>query len=298
MNPCSTAPCAVNIHPVPPSNPSWAWPGWNRELPAGIPLPTVQASIVCRATVVNTVTGSAGDTALSICILRLCNPVMCISTTLPSHWASTVSMTTCSISDLEEPPALISRENYPARRRNQPWFPGETVITGIGQGFFLVTPLQLANATAALATNGLLMKPQIVHAEQEANRDELQPHHPELTETITVNNQDHWDAVIEAMIDVVHSPRGTARRIGADSPYRIAGKTGTAQVFGLKQDEEYDAETLEKKLRDHALFIAFAPADDPQIAVAVIVENGGSGGSVAAPIARTIMDTYLQRTSP
>jgi penicillin-binding protein 2 len=193
---------------------------------------------------------------------------------------------------------LLPSKEWKRRRRNQPWFPGETVITGIGQGFFLVTPMQLATATAALATNGLVMKPKVVHVEQEANRNELLPHHPELTETITVNNQDHWDAVINAMIDVVHSPRGTARRIGAGSPYRIAGKTGTAQVFGLKEDEEYDAATLEKKLRDHALFIAFAPVDDPKIAVAVIVENGGSGGSVAAPIARTIMDAYLQGTSP
>ncbi len=193
---------------------------------------------------------------------------------------------------------LLPSKEWKRRRRNQPWFPGETVITGIGQGFFLITPMQLATATAALATNGLVMKPKVVHVEQEANRNELLPHHPELTETITVNNQDHWDAVINAMIDVVHSPRGTARRIGADSPYRIAGKTGTAQVFGLKEDEEYDAATLEKKLRDHALFIAFAPVDDPKIAVAVIVENGGSGGSVAAPIARTIMDAYLLGTSP
>jgi len=193
---------------------------------------------------------------------------------------------------------LLPSKEWKRRRRNEPWFPGETVITGIGQGFFLVTPLQLATATAALATNGLVMKPQIVHVEQEANRDELLPHHPELVETITVNNQDHWDAVIKAMTDVVHSPRGTARRIGEDSPYRIAGKTGTAQVFGLKEDEEYDAATLEKKLRDHALFIAFAPVDDPKIAVAVIVEHGGGGGSVAAPIARVILDAYLLRTSP
>jgi len=193
---------------------------------------------------------------------------------------------------------LLPSKEWKRRRRDQPWFPGETVITGIGQGFFLVTPLQLATATATLAKNGLVMQPKIVHVEQEANSDELLPHQPELVETITVNNQDHWDAVINAMIDVVHSPRGTARRIGEDSPYRIAGKTGTAQVFGLKEDEEYDAETLERKLRDHALFVAFAPVDDPQIAVAVIVEHGGGGGSVAAPIARSIMDAYLQKTSP
>jgi len=91
----------------------------------------------------------------------------------------------------------------------------------------------------------------------------------------------------------VHGARGTARRIGEDSPYRIAGKTGTAQVYGLKQEEKYDAESIEEKLRDHSLFIAFAPAGEPRIAIAVIVENGGSGGAVAAPIARTIMDAWL-----
>jgi penicillin-binding protein 2 len=100
---------------------------------------------------------------------------------------------------------LLPSKEWKRRRRNEPWFPGETVITGIGQGFFLVTPMQLATATAALATNGLVMKPNTVHVEQEANRDELLPHHPQLVETITVNNQDHWDAVIKAMTDVVHS---------------------------------------------------------------------------------------------
>jgi penicillin-binding protein 2 len=133
-----------------------------------------------------------------------------------------------------------------------------------------------------------------VHSEQEAESDDLVPHQPQLLETITINNQQHWDQVIAAMTDVVHSARGTARRIGKDSPYRIAGKTGTAQVFGLKEEEKYDAEAIAEKLRDHALFIAFAPVEEPRIAVAVIVENGGGGGSVAAPIARKIMDAYLQ----
>jgi penicillin-binding protein 2 len=137
-----------------------------------------------------------------------------------------------------------------------------------------------------------------VMAEQVAGSSGLQPHHPRLLETITINEQAHWDAVIESMVDVVHSARGTARKIGLDSPYKIAGKTGTAQVFGLKQEEKYDAEAIEEKLRDHALFIAFAPVEQPQIAVAVIVENGGGGGSVAAPIARAIMDAYLQEDTP
>ena len=197
-----------------------------------------------------------------------------------------------------ELPGLLPSKEWKRSRRNQPWFPGETIITGIGQGFFLVTPIQLAVATAALANGGRMLQPRIVHAEQEAESDELLPHHSQVVETITIGEQQHWDMVINAMTDVVHGARGTARGIGKDSPYMIAGKTGTAQVFGLKQEEKYDAEAIAEKLRDHALFIAFAPIDDPKIAVAVIVENGGGGGSVAAPIARTIMDAYLEKPTP
>ena len=193
---------------------------------------------------------------------------------------------------------LLPSKEWKRSRRNQPWFPGETIITGIGQGFFLVTPIQLAVATAALANGGQMLQPKIVHAEQEAESDELLPHHSQVVETITIGEQQHWDMVINAMTDVVHGARGTARSIGKDSPYKIAGKTGTAQVFGLKQEEKYDAEAIAEKLRDHALFIAFAPIDDPKIAVAVIVENGGGGGSVAAPIARTILDAYLEKPTP
>jgi penicillin-binding protein 2 len=188
---------------------------------------------------------------------------------------------------------LLPSKDWKRSRRDQPWFPGETIITGIGQGFFLTTPIQLAAATAALANGGRMLQPQIVHAEQEADSDELIPHQPKLLETITINEQQNWDHVIAAMTDVVHSARGTARGIGKDSPYKIAGKTGTAQVYGLKEEEKYDAAAIDEKLRDHALFIAFAPVDDPKIAIAVIVENGGGGGSVAAPIARAIMDAYL-----
>ena len=188
---------------------------------------------------------------------------------------------------------LLPSKDWKRSHRDQPWFPGETIIAGIGQGFFLVTPVQLAAATAALANGGRMLQPQIVYAEQEADSDELLPHQPQLHETITIHEQQHWDHVITAMTDVVHSARGTARGIGKDSPYKIAGKTGTAQVFGLKEEETYDAAAIAEKLRDHALFIAFAPVDDPKIAIAVIVENGGGGGSVAAPIARAIMDAYL-----
>jgi penicillin-binding protein 2 len=199
---------------------------------------------------------------------------------------------------LGELPGLLPSREWKRARHDQPWFPGETLITGIGQGFFLVTPIQLAVATAALANGGRMLQPNIVHAEQESNSDDLLPHLPRTVDTITIGDQEHWNHVIESMVDVVHSTRGTARRIGEDSPYMIAGKTGTAQVFGLKQEEEYDADAIPEELRDHALFVAFAPVEDPQIAVSVIVENGGGGGSVAAPIARKVLDAYLVGESP
>jgi penicillin-binding protein 2 len=193
---------------------------------------------------------------------------------------------------------LLPSREWKRRRYNQPWFPGETIITGIGQGFFLVTPVQLAVAAAALANNGHVMQPNIVYAEQAANSSALTPHLPRLIETITIGQQEHWNEVIQAMTDVVNGARGTARAIGKDSPYKIAGKTGTAQVFGLKEEEKYNAKTIDEKLRDHALFIAFAPVEHPKIAVAVIIENGGGGGSVAAPIARKILDAYLLKETP
>jgi len=192
-----------------------------------------------------------------------------------------------------ELPGLLPSPAWKRQHRGQPWFPGETIITGIGQGFFLSTPLQLAAATSVLANRGYWMRPNIIHAEQESGQDALLPHRAQIAETLSINNPQNWDMVIHAMVDVVHSAHGTARRIGKDSPYRIAGKTGTAQVYGLKKEEKYNAREIPEELRDHALFIAFAPVDDPKIAVAVIVEHGGGGGSVAAPIARKIMDSYL-----
>jgi penicillin-binding protein 2 len=112
---------------------------------------------------------------------------------------------------------------------------------------------------------------------------------------VTVSDPSYWDQIVEDMTAVVHGERGTARRIGLGAPYRIAGKTGTAQVFTIAQDEEYDSEETEERLRHHALFIAFAPAEEPRIAVAVVVENGGSGSATAAPIARIVLDNYLLR---
>ena len=186
---------------------------------------------------------------------------------------------------------LLPSRDWKRRARRQPWYPGETLIVGIGQGYFLTTPLQLAAATAAIANNGIYFTPHVVDYLRARDTGEITPI-PPSARTIPVGLQQNWEDVRAGMLHVVDSQRGTAKRIRSDR-YAIAGKTGTAQVFTVAQDEEYDEETLEKKLRDHALFIAYAPADDPQIAVAVVVENGGHGGSVAAPIARQIMDAYL-----
>lgn len=191
---------------------------------------------------------------------------------------------------------LLPSRTWKQRARSQPWFPGETLITGIGQGFTLTTPLQLAEATATLANWGRRQRPHVVRALHRPGAEGLEPISYPLPAPVPVENPGHWASVIQAMRAVVHGPRGTARRIGEDAGFEIAGKTGTAQVFGLKQEEEYDAEKLEFKLRDHALFIAFAPLEKPRIALAVIVEHGGGGSSVAAPIARKILDAYLLST--
>ena len=177
------------------------------------------------------------------------------------------------------------------KRYNQTWYPGETVIMGIGQGYFLTTPLQLAAATAAIANDGIYYSPRIVSEIVNEDTEEITKI-PPVIKDIPIGDMENWNHIRAAMANVVEGERGTAKHL-ANNEYRIAGKTGTAQVFTVKQEEEYDEETIEKKMRDHALFVAYAPIEDPQIAVAVIVENGGHGGSAAAPIAKRMMDAYL-----
>ena len=188
---------------------------------------------------------------------------------------------------------LNPTREWKRRTRNLPWFPGETLITGIGQGFMLTTPLQLANATAAIATMGQRFKPRMLYGIQDQQYQPINTTTSEPLESIPVQKEKNWQYVIKAMRNVVHGLHGTARGIKYNLKYDIAGKTGTAQVFGIAQDAEYKKEEIAKKLQDHALFIGYAPIDKPRIAVALIVENGGSGGSVAAPIVRKVMDEYL-----
>ena len=173
--------------------------------------------------------------------------------------------------------------------RGQPWYPGETLNAGIGQGYMLTTPLQLALSTAILATRGAQVQPRLLMA-LDGNPLPVAG----ATGQIEVAAE-HWDLIHASMEAVYHSNRGSARAVGRGSSYRMAGKSGTAQVVGIAQDEEYNEEETAERHRDHGLFVAFAPLVNPTIAVAVVVENGGGGSKVAAPIARQVMDSYLLR---
>lgn len=186
---------------------------------------------------------------------------------------------------------LLPTPEWKMRRFKQPWYQGETVIVGIGQGYTLVTPLQLAQATATLANNGTSMKPHLLTKIQTAMTGESQIVSPVIQDKIELKPE-NIEIVKQGMIDVA-LPGGTAASVGANAGYSIAAKTGTAQVIGIKQNAKYDEKSIDERHRDHALFIAYAPADDPKIALAVIVENGGHGGSAAGPIARKVMDYYL-----
>ncbi len=190
-------------------------------------------------------------------------------------------------------PSRAWKRNAFSERADQVWFPGETVIAAIGQGYMLTTPLQLANATATLAMRGKRYRPHMVAAIEDPLSGRRLLIAPEPLPEVRIDNEFYWESVIAAMNDVLQGEAGTARAVGRGAPYRMAGKSGTAQVISVAQDEEYEEDEIEERLRDHALFIAFAPLVEPQIAVAVIVENGSSGSRVAAPIARAMMDSYL-----
>ncbi|MGI9276612.1 MAG: penicillin-binding protein 2 [Endozoicomonas sp.] len=184
----------------------------------------------------------------------------------------------------EERPGLLPSREWKRGAYGQPWYPGETVIAIIGQGYMLATPLQLAEFVTLIANRGEHVQPRLV----KEDIPELQS--PEWGHDIQISDESDWEFVIDAMVDVVSNPRGTAHwRIGRGLKYTMAGKTGTAQVVSIPQGEEYDAEKLKEFQRDHSLFVAFAPVDDPQIAVSVIVENSNGASNVA----RKVIDHYL-----
>jgi penicillin-binding protein 2 len=195
---------------------------------------------------------------------------------------------------------LLPSRDWKQGARGEPWYTGDTVNIGIGQGDILVTPLQLAASMAMMANRGRAVMPRLIKegldvpeipAEQKLQNIELVPDHV-------------WDLIHDSMEMVVHrgnqgfGENGTAwAYIGRGIDYRMAGKSGTAQVVGIAQGEVYDEELLSERQRKHAWFVAFAPVEDPQIAIAVLVENGGGGSSIASPVAREVLDFYMLNRS-
>ncbi len=194
-----------------------------------------------------------------------------------------------------ESKGLLPSRDWKRQALGQPWYPGETLIMGIGQGYALSTPIQLAKATATLANKGKVVTPRLVASTSNVMTEEKQTIPAKPEKQIKINNETYWDDIIGSMRDVVHGPGGTAWRSGLNAPYEFAGKTGTAQVIGIAQDEEYNKDEIAEEFQDHALFIAFAPVENPTIAIAIIVENGGGGSKTAAPIARKMLDQYMLR---
>jgi len=173
----------------------------------------------------------------------------------------------------------------------QKWYPGDSVSVGIGQGYNLATPIQLAFATSVLANNGVVYKPHIVRHVVDARTGETRAVEPQPVRTVKLNPK--WVELVKAAMVDVTKPGGTAARSGAGAQYAYGGKTGTAQVVAMKQNEKYDEKKVAERHRDHALFIAFAPAAAPKIALGILVENGGHGSATAAPIARVVLDYFL-----
>jgi penicillin-binding protein 2 len=198
-----------------------------------------------------------------------------------------------------EKPGLYASPEWKRRTFKRPadqaWFAGETVSMGIGQGAITVTPLQQAHYTAEIAERGqVIAKPRLVSAIRAAGSNTIVPRSPQLMPPLNIGTSEEWDVVSDGMEQAVSTPGGTGYlSAGQGARYKWGGKTGTAQVVQIKQNENVHAKITDERRRDHSWFIAFAPLDDPKIAVAVLVENGGFGAAAAAPIARKVIDAYL-----
>lgn len=195
----------------------------------------------------------------------------------------------------EEKSAIMPSRDWKRARYNQPWYIGDTISLGIGQSYWTVTPLQLAKSTAILATKGKVFAPQLLGASQ--NENGLLQIPAQESPPIVLENHNNWRIVHQGMWNVTNKLGGTAYKIFKDAPYQAAGKTGTAQVVGIAEDEKYDKEKIRERLRDNAIFVGYAPYQEPEIAVSVAIENAGHGGTSAAPIAREIFDIYLDKSN-
>ena len=198
--------------------------------------------------------------------------------------------------DLEgENAGILPSRDWKRGRYGLPWYPGETVIAGIGQGFNVVTPIQLCAALGAIANGGTLFSPRLLFAVKPAGNEQAEIIRSPVAKQLPVNDPMNWQAIRDGMHRVIHGARGTARAIAPSGPYEMAGKSGTAQVVTLARDEEaqIDQSQVAEHLRHHALFMAYAPFDQPMIVVAAIVEHGGGGSTQAAPVARAVIDSWL-----
>ena len=193
-----------------------------------------------------------------------------------------------SLDMFEESAGLMPSREWKRATRRQAWFPGETLILGIGQGYMQSTPLQLAQATALIASKGKWIRPHLAKT-----IEGVPPVDPDPVPDIVLRDPSNWAKVNHGMQQVVHGARGTARVAGVGAQYLIAGKSGTAQVVAIKQGEKYDRSKVQERHRDHALFVGFAPANNPQITVSVMIENGEAGSRVASPVVRKVMDAWL-----
>lgn len=198
---------------------------------------------------------------------------------------------------VEEKIGIMPSRQWKKKARKAPWYMGDTVNIGIGQGFWTATPLQLANASAVLANDGIRYNLQLV--QEFSNGVEKRIYTPVMsTEQIATGDGRWLDTVKSSMHAVTKPPYGTAKKAFKGARFSAAGKTGTAQVKSIAQDETYDANTVEERFKDNALFIGYAPYEQPKIAIAVVMENAGGGGGNAAPIARELMEYYLQKVQP
>ncbi|MBL4830970.1 MAG: penicillin-binding protein 2 [Aliivibrio sp.] len=191
----------------------------------------------------------------------------------------------------EESKANMPTREWKMSRHQTPWYQGDTIPVGIGQGYWTATPMQLAKATSVLANHGKVIAPHLLLSFNDQGIETVVP--PEAYPSIDGVKEKYWNLAIEGMTLVNHGKKGTARRAFYGTPYISAGKSGTAQVFGLKEDQEYNAEDLAEHLRDHALYTSFAPVKNPKAVFSIVLENAGGGSSQGAPIARKIFDHIL-----
>jgi penicillin-binding protein 2 len=196
---------------------------------------------------------------------------------------------------LGENSGVLPSRQWKRGQFGQPWYPGETIIAGIGQGFNVATPVQLATALSTLANGGARFAPRLLFASKSAGDGQAEKVTAPVVQQVPVRDPINWNIVREGMRRVVHGERGTARAIKPKSGYQIAGKSGTAQVVGQVGGEKQNASQTAEHLRHHALFIAYAPFTNPSIVVAVVVEHGGGGSRNAAPVARAVIDAWLSQ---